>query len=250
MHETTRRFVDLRGSSHGVWRPATKNTMNTIKDTTKPATTDISTQLASATGDLSLDLKTIAEQLDAEVLKVIDLPADQMIEPILKFMDLERSNMQHAEKLTALSRLHCWATGQALIGAKKKIKRGKFESWIKANFSFSKSSAENYMKLARDYPNAMSFLEKETPLRQLYADKAQSTEDCAPAEDAFVDSTKIEPSSKIELMLNSLTNSQKCMRHVTESEEQLDDHQIGQFDLVFKELERYRKIITKNTKKS
>ena len=49
-----------------------------MKNTTK-ASTDISTQLASATWDLSLDLKTIAEQLDAEVLKVIDLPADQMI---------------------------------------------------------------------------------------------------------------------------------------------------------------------------
>jgi hypothetical protein len=195
-----------------------------------------------------------AEEIDTEVNKLgrsLKGP-DQIIAPIARYQEQANAFEGQVDNLLTLARLNRWATGRLLLVVKERLKHGQFERWLEDRrdmLGFSKSSAENYMKLARDYTTARRFLEKVAPLREMYArgeaQKETDPLDTKAPKDSHARST--ERPTKMEAMMKTMTGLQKCLRHVSESEEKLDKGQLDQLKLVKIELDRFfEKLIADN----
>ena len=83
--------------------------------------------------------------------------------------------------------------GRRLIEAKDQLEHGAWSAWLKDRVSFSERSAQNFMRLAREYPNPQTFAD-------LGASKALALLDI-PAEDreAFAEEVDVEHCSVREL---------------------------------------------------
>lgn len=144
--------------------------------------------------------------------------------------------------------------GRALLMVKRALVHGQFENWLEGHremLGFGKSSAENFMKLARNYPTAARFLEEELPLREMYERDAASEGDDSSSNDETEDqsSRAASLSSKTDTLLKSLTTgAEGSRRHVSESDQRLDDDQLRQLKLVKMELDRFfEKILNQST---
>jgi len=193
-----------------------------------------------------IDVKQVAEAMDQEILELSErsLAPDRMINSISEYRNRADSFAGQAEKLRILGRLNRWATGRVLMMVKRSLKHGQFENWLQEHrevLGFGKSSAENFMKLARNYPTAARFLEEELPLREMYERDAALEGDDSSSNDETEDqsSRAASLSSKTDTLLKSLTTVQKQLRHVSESDQRLDDDQLRQLKLVKVELDRF-----------
>jgi hypothetical protein len=83
-------------------------------------------------------------------------------------------------------------TGRELIGAKGRLRHGQFGEWIAAEFSWSESTARNYMNVAEAF-GAKSATVEDLPPRTLYALAAPST----PAEARETVIARIEQGDKL-----------------------------------------------------
>lgn len=202
-----------------------------------------------------IDVKQAAEDTDREINELTErsLDLDQMIGSIAMYRIRANSFAGQAEKLRILGRLNRWAMGRALLMVKRALVHGQFENWLEGHremLGFGKSSAENFMKLARNYPTAARFLEEELPLREMYERDAASEGDDSSSNDETEDqsSRAASLSSKTDTLLKSLTTVQKQLRHVSESDQRLDDDQLRQLKLVKMELDRFfEKILNQST---
>lgn len=192
------------------------------------------------------EVKQAAEAMDREIHELTSRPLtpDLMIESITRYRDRANSFAGQAEKLRILGRLNRWAMGRVLLMVKTALKHGPFEAWLEGHremLGFGKSSAENYMKLARDYHTTGRFLEVELPLREMYGREVdQNDDDPTTTEDPEVPDRRAGgPPSKTEALLRTLTTVQKQLRHVSESDQRLDDDQLRQVKLVKVELDRF-----------
>lgn len=188
-----------------------------------------------------IDVKNAAEAVDREIHELTErsLDPDQMIELITRYRGQADSFSGQAETLRILGRLNRWAAGRVLLLAKAALKHGQFEEWLEGHredLGFGKSSAENFMKLARDYPTAALFLKEELPLRELYGREAAG-EDGPSTTNAR--SRVSDLPSKTDTLLKTLTTVQKQMRHVSESDQAIDDDQLRQLKLAKAELDRF-----------
>jgi hypothetical protein len=194
----------------------------------------------------------VAEEFQSAVGKFVALPVHELVEPIANFVTRERQCAIQAGRLSATSRLNRWATGRLLIAAKKSLRHGTFEAWLEEHrlkLGFSKSTAENYMKLARKYETAEQFMMEDAPLREMYErGKVLEDEEFETSDKPKAGKDKFAGPSKAECLMSCLTSLQKRMRHLMESGEQLEPNQVRQLTLVKDEIDRFfNQIITKNS---
>ena len=182
-----------------------------------------------------------ASEIDLTVGKFVSLPAHELVEPISNFVTREHQCVVQAGRLSGTGRLNRWATGRLLLAVKKSVKHGMFEAWLEEHrpkLGFGKSSAENYMKLARKYETAERFLKEDAPLREMYErDNASEESDTPNSPKAGKDTSA--GLSKAECLMKCLTTLQKRMCQLTESGEQLEAEQICQLKLVKDEIDRF-----------
>jgi cell division protein ZapA (FtsZ GTPase activity inhibitor) len=207
--------------------------------------TDDDSSVFSAT-DIENTVKQAAEAMDREINELLKRPLDpdQMIGTITMYLGRANTFAGQAETLRILGRLNRWGTGRVLLLVKAALKHGQFEEWLgrhREALGFGKSSAENFMKLARDYPAAGRFLEEELPLREMYGRDADSEDDDSTTTQESKDpNTRVAGCpSKTEALLKILTTVQKQLRHVSESDQRPDDDQLRQLKLVKTELDRF-----------
>ena len=200
--------------------------------------------------DLAARLESASDAIDREVLSLSARPVDQMVDPIAAFHNRSNRFLTQAKEMEILGRLARWATGRSLLMAKAELARGKFEAWLRRHrdtLGFGKSSAENYMKLARKFPTATLFLAEETPLRGLYSPKKSEDDgdNNAAPDDAptFEPKRKFPGPSRTEALMKSLTGLQKRLRLVTESDVRITGDQLVQLKLVKTEIDRFFKTI-------
>lgn len=194
----------------------------------------------------------VANEVQSAVGKFVALPVHELVEPIANFVTRERQCIFEAGHLSATSRLNRWATGRLLIAAKKSLKHGAFEAWLEEHrlkLGFGKSTAENYMKLARKYETAEQFMMEDAPLREMYErGKVLEDEEFETSDHPKAGKDKLAGPSKAECLMNCLTSLQKRMRHLTESDEQLEPSQVRQLTLVKDEIDRFfNQIINQNS---
>jgi hypothetical protein len=235
---------------------------------TKPPQTVNQSELAPDTNEARLgavaedadqptDLQAAAWEIDRKIVSVVTGPVEHMVEPIVAF----RRSVDHcalqAGNLEVMARLNKWAMGRILRVVKAELKHGQFEAWLKQHrdeLGFGKSSAENYMALAAQYRSAHHFLKEDAPLRELY-NRQHADEDDDSCEAATqveheqqIERGKLNHASKAEALMKSLTTLQKRLRHLTETDEQLEADQIRQLKLVKTEIDRFfNAIINKPT---
>ena len=182
-----------------------------------------------------------ASEIDLTLGKLISLPAHELVEPISTFVTLEHQCVVQAGRLSGTGRLNRWATGRLLLAVKKSVKHGMFEAWVEEHrpkLGFGKSSAENYMKLARKYETAERFLKGDASLREMY-ERGNVSEESDTSERPKAGKDTSAGTSKAECLMKCLTTLQKRMRHLTESGEQLETDQVRQFKLVKNEIDRF-----------
>lgn len=192
------------------------------------------------------EVKQAAEAVEREIHELMErsLGPDQMIETITLYRGQADSFAGQAETLRILGRLNRWATGRVLLLVKAALKHGQFEEWLgrhREALGFGKSSAENFMKLARGYPTAGRLLEEELPLREMYGREVdQKDDDPTTTEDPEVPNRRAGGlPSKTDALMKIMTSVQKQLRLVSESDQRLNDDQLRQLKLVKVELDRF-----------